>query len=71
MTKDEARKMLEEYIDAKAVDYMSQGYVCFKLPINDEHIYTKVSFDKEETVCESWTFVGLLKFIYDLEDKQQ
>jgi len=69
MTKQEAREVLEKYIDSKAVDYMTEGYVCFKLPIKDEHVYSKTSFDVQQTINESWTFLGLIKFIYDLEDK--
>ena len=61
MTKQEARDILQEYIDSNA----GMG---IKLPIFDENIYNidKLESDK---VFESWSFRGLLKIAYDLKDK--
>ena len=68
MTKEKAREILEEWISKNTQDHLGE-HKDIRLPIIDEIIYNKMSFDVEETICEQWSFKGLIKFIYDLEDK--
>ena len=58
MTKDYARDILWNYLKYKIQDKK-------ELPIWDESVTTTY----ENNILATWTFRGLVKFIYDLEDK--
>jgi hypothetical protein len=71
MTKEEARKKLEDYFNGKINQSL---YLNCKpqitLPVTDETVQ-KVSYNDDLTVIfEQWSFKGLIKIAYDLEDKQ-
>jgi hypothetical protein len=68
MTKEKAREILENWISEKTQDHLGEHRNLI-LPIIDEQVYNKMSFDVEQTICEQWSFKGLIKFIYDFEDK--
>jgi phage baseplate assembly protein gpV len=68
MTKEEAREILENWISEQTQDHLGE-HRDMRLPIVDEQVYNKMSFDVAQTICEQWSFKGLIKFIYDLEDK--
>jgi acid stress-induced BolA-like protein IbaG/YrbA len=68
MTKEEAREILENWISEKTQDHSGE-HRNMTLPIVDEIVYNKTSFDVQQTIREQWSFKGLIKFIYDLEDK--
>jgi hypothetical protein len=59
MTKELARDILWNYCEEKIKDGKD-------LPIYDEVVTTTY----ENNVLATWTFRGLLKFIYELEDKK-
>ena len=59
MTKEDARTLLRNYLKEKLQD----GY---ELPIYDEVVTMEYSNQEIST----WTFRGLLQFIYELEDKK-
>ena len=68
MTKEEARNILGDWISEKTKDHLGE-HRNMRLPIVDEQIYNKISFDVKQTIYEQWSFKGLIKLIYDLEDK--
>jgi hypothetical protein len=59
MTKEDARTLLRNYLKEKIEDYN-------ELPIYDEVVTMEYS---NQEIC-TWTFRGLLQFIYELEDKK-
>lgn len=68
MTKEEARKHLTDYIERTRAFYQET----VQLPIYDQVVHSKIDlvFDTDGDVkLEQWTFRGLLKIAYDLEDK--
>jgi hypothetical protein len=58
MTKELARDILHNYLEEK---FKNKS----ELPIWDERITTTY----ENNVLATWTFRGILKFVYNLEDK--
>lgn len=64
MTKDGARIVLERWITRK-VTFNTVPQM--KLPIVDEVIYSERSFDDNNLIVQDWTFVGLIKILYDLK----
>lgn len=68
MTKEEARNILQDWISEKTQDHLGEHRDMI-LPIVDEQVYNKMSFDVAQTIREQWSFKGLIKLIYDLEDK--
>ena len=58
MTKELARDILHNYLEEKMKNKS-------ELPIWDERITTTY----ENNVLATWTFRGILKFVYNLEDK--
>ncbi len=67
MTKEKAREILENWISKKTLNCLGE-HIDMKLPIVDEQVYNKISFDEKQTICEQWSFLGLIKFIYDLNE---
>lgn len=63
MTKENARAILEEWISNKTADRFGE-HKDITLPVVDEIVYT-TTFESE---INQWTFVGLLKLIYNLEN---
>jgi hypothetical protein len=59
MTKEDARKLLRNYLKEKIEDYN-------ELPIYDEVVTMEYSNQEIST----WTFRGLLQYVYELEDKK-
>ena len=59
MTKELARDILHNYLEEKFENKQ-------ELPIWDERITTTY----ENNVLATWTFRGLIGFLYNLEDKQ-
>jgi hypothetical protein len=59
MTKEDARTLLRNYFKEKIEDYN-------ELPIYDEVVTMEYSNQEIST----WTFRGLLKYVYELEDKK-
>jgi hypothetical protein len=59
MTKELARDILHNYLEEK---FKNKS----ELPIWDERITTTY----ENNVLATWTFRGIIKFLYNLEDKQ-
>lgn len=72
MTKEEARKHLTDYIERTRM-FCNETV---QLPIVDEIAYVNINWnepDKDDFSnrdLEHWTFKGLLKIAYDLEDKK-
>ena len=69
MTKDEARGILEEFYTnqvCKQIDLGESPWI--NLPIKDEVVYSKMSFDKAHTINEQYTFKGLLCIAYGLHE---
>jgi hypothetical protein len=60
MTPDLARKLLEDWINAHQIEV--------RLPIVDEVVYQKTSFDAQETIMQQYTFKALIKIAYNLKD---
>jgi hypothetical protein len=60
MKQKEAIKLLEEWINEHQVEV--------KLPIVDEVVYQKISFDVKETIIKQYTFKALIKIAYNLKD---
>jgi hypothetical protein len=58
MTKELARDILHNYLEEKFKNKQ-------ELPIWDERITTTY----EDNILATWTFRGILKFVYNLEDK--
>jgi len=58
MTKELARDILHNYLEEKMQNKS-------ELPIWDERITTTY----EDNILATWTFRGILKFVYNLEDK--
>ena len=58
MTKELARDILHNYLEEK---FKNKS----ELPIWDERITTTY----ENNVLATWTFRGIIKFLYNLEDK--
>jgi hypothetical protein len=58
MTKELARDILHNYLEEKMKNKS-------ELPIWDERITTTY----EDNILATWTFRGILKFVYNLEDK--
>jgi hypothetical protein len=58
MTKELARDILHNYLEEKMKNKS-------ELPIWDEKITTTY----EDNVLATWTFRGIIKFLYNLEDK--
>jgi hypothetical protein len=58
MTKELARDILHNYLEEK---FKNKS----ELPIWDERITTTY----EDNILATWTFRGILKFVYNLEDK--
>ena len=69
MTKEKAKEILENWISERTTDSLGE-HKDIRLPIFDELVYSKMSFDVAEKINEQWTFRGLIKLIYDLEDKK-
>lgn len=59
MTKELARDILHNYLEEKFQNKQ-------ELPIWDERITTTY----ENNVLATWTFRGIIKFLYNLEEKQ-
>jgi hypothetical protein len=59
MTKELARDILHNYLEEKFKNKSD-------LPIWDERITTTY----EDNVLATWTFRGIIKFLYNLEEKQ-
>ena len=59
MTKEDARTLLRNYLKEKIEDYN-------ELPIYDEVVTMEYSNQEIST----WTFRGLLQYVYELEDKK-
>lgn len=62
MDKDRAIQILEDWISERTQDDLGE-HRDMRLPIIDKMIY-------HETDFEHWTFKGLIKIAYDLEDKK-
>jgi hypothetical protein len=60
MTKEDARILLRNYLKEKIEDYN-------ELPIYDEVVTMEYSNQEFST----WTFRGLLQYVYELEDKNK
>jgi hypothetical protein len=66
MTKTEARRILETWIDQETRNIFGERRQII-LPHEDKVIMSQISFDEEEgPICKEWTFIGLLKIVYDL-----
>jgi hypothetical protein len=59
MTKEDARTLLRNYLKEKIEDYN-------ELPIYDEVVTMEYSNQEIST----WTFRGLLQYVYELENKK-
>ena len=59
MTKEDARTLLRNYLKEKIEDYN-------ELPIYDEVVTMEYSNQEIST----WTFRGLLQYVYELQDKK-
>lgn len=70
MTKEEAIEILEEYFNSQADFQLRRGLlVNITIPKVDENISKTIYDDGLNHVFEQWSFKGLVKLIYDLEDK--
>ena len=70
MTKKEAREVLEIHLCERMLGSIKGRQITFKLPIVDADLNSPMYINEGELVIEKWTFLGLIKYIYDLEDKQ-
>lgn len=67
MTKKEAREMLEKFYTQKISTQIDAGLnPKLTLPIKDEIVSNRINSKNGRTVTEVWTFIGLMKLIYDL-----
>lgn len=65
MTKKEAREILGRWVETKTKNDLGER-VDMEFPVKDEIVFSVIDPNKG---YECWTFIGLIKLAYDLEEK--